>query len=32
MEDEESRTVFVGGLNDEIDEKLLYELFLQVSF
>ncbi len=29
--DEERRTLWVGGISEQVDEELLYELFLNVS-
>ena len=29
--DEEKRTLWVGGISDQVNEELLFELFLNVS-
>ena len=32
FDEERERTLYVSGLSQEVDERLLYELFVQVSF
>lgn len=31
FQEERERTLYVAGLSDQVNEELLYELFLQVS-
>jgi hypothetical protein len=32
LSDEQKQTLFVSGITDQVDEELLFELFINVSF